>query len=63
MLEGKHNNNNQLITDLSEYYDLNGITVNGELFKLYDNDVKYTYTIKKKITRVDYFELILYLKN
>ena len=47
LLEGKHNNNNQLITDLSEYYDLNGITVNGKLFKLYD-DVKYTYTIKKK---------------
>ena len=40
-----------MITDLSEYYDLNGITVNGKLFKLYDDDVKYTYTIKKKNTR------------
>ena len=47
LLHGKHNNNNQLRTDLSEYYDLNGITVNGKLFKLYDDDVKYTYTIKK----------------
>ena len=47
-LHGHHNNNNSLITNLSKYYDLNGITVNGNLFKLYDDDVKYTYTIKKK---------------
>ena len=32
-LHGHHNNNNSLITDLSKYYDLNGITVNGNLFK------------------------------
>jgi len=46
-LDSHHNNNNELKTDLSKYYDLNGITVNGESFKLYD-DVDYTYTIEKK---------------
>ena len=45
-LSGDHNNNNELKTDLSKYYDLNGITVNGHLFKLYD-DINYTYTITK----------------
>lgn len=42
-----HNNNIELRTDLSKYYHLNGITVNGNLFKLYDDDVNYTYTVKK----------------
>ena len=38
-LNGKHNNNNTRKTDLSEYYNLDGITINGELFRLYnDND-------------------------
>lgn len=37
-LTGNHNNNNTLKTDLSEYYNLDGITVNDELFRLYDDD-------------------------
>lgn len=36
-LSGKHNNNKELKTNLSKYYDLNNITVNGEQFKLYDD--------------------------
>ena len=48
LLTGNHNNKKQLTTDLSKYYDLNNITINGKLFKLYDDDVKYTYTVGKK---------------
>ena len=47
ILTSNHNNNNELKSDLSKYYDLNNITVDGNLFKLYD-DVNYSYTIKKK---------------
>ena len=47
-LTGNHNNNNELKSDLSKYYDLDNITIDGNLFKLYDDDVKYSYTIKKK---------------
>ena len=39
-LTGKHNNNNTLKTDLSKYYDLDRITINGELFRLYNDDFK-----------------------
>jgi hypothetical protein len=38
-LTGKHNNNKTLKTDLSKYYDLDGITINGEKFRLYDYDI------------------------
>jgi hypothetical protein len=38
-LHGIHNNNNALETDLSKYFDLDRITINGKKFKLYnDND-------------------------
>lgn len=37
-LDGIHNNNNVLETDLSEYFDLEGITINGEQFRLYNDD-------------------------
>ena len=43
----KHNNND-LISDLSEYYDLNNIKVNGEIFKLYDDNINIIYTIDVK---------------
>ena len=39
-LDGIHNNNNTLKTDLSEYFDLDGITINDELFRLYNDDFK-----------------------
>lgn len=38
ILAGHHNNNNTLKTDLSEYFDLDEITVNGEQFRLYNDD-------------------------
>ena len=43
-LIGKHNNGRQLQSDLSEYYDLDNIKVNGKHFDLYDdiNNIKYT---------------------
>jgi len=47
-LSGNHNNNNTLKTDLSKYFDLDGITVNGEPFKLYNDIDNIDYTIKKK---------------
>jgi len=47
ILYGLHNNNTTLKTDLSMYYDLNSITVDGKLFKLYD-DFDYMYTIKNE---------------
>lgn len=37
---GQHNNNNTLKTDLSEYFDLDGITINGKQFRLYNDDFK-----------------------
>ena len=46
-LHGKHNDNNELTSDLSEYYDLDGITVDGKPFKLHDDD-NYSYTINKR---------------
>lgn len=49
ILTGKHNNNITLKTDLSKYYDLDRITINGEQFKLYNNDINnYKNTIKYK---------------
>jgi len=63
ILHGKHNNNNELSVDLSKYYDLNGITVNGNLFKLYDDDVKYTYTIKKKSYKYGLIDMDPRFKN
>ena len=48
-LTKNHNNNIQIETDMSKYYDLNSITVNGEKFKLYDNtDYTYNSSIKYK---------------
>ena len=47
ILSGSHNNNMTLKTDLSMYYDLDSITVDGNLFKLYD-DFDCEYTIEKK---------------
>ena len=49
---GSHNNNNEMITDLSGYYDLDAITVDGNSFRIYD-DNNYTYTIERK-TYVDH---------
>jgi hypothetical protein len=46
ILTGNHNNNNELQSDLSKYYDLNNILVNNELFILYDSIIDYT--IQKK---------------
>lgn len=44
-LIGKHNNNKTLISDLSEYYDLDNIYIDGNHFKLYNDskDIKYTF--------------------
>ena len=47
ILSKHHNNDNEIITDLSEYYDLDNIKVNGKSFKLYD-DSHHSYTIQKK---------------
>jgi len=38
-LTGKHNNNKTLKTDLSNYFDLDGITIDDQQFKLYDDDL------------------------
>ena len=44
----KHNNNKGIQgTDLSKYYNLDNITFNGKLFKLYDDNNDIEYTIKK----------------
>lgn len=56
-LTGRHNNNNTLKTDLSEYFDLDGITINGELFRLYNDDFKketINYKAKHSLVRLDH---------
>jgi len=55
-LSGKHNNDKLLKTDLSEYYDLNGITINGKKFRLYNDDFKKdttNYKAKNSLVRLD----------
>ena len=47
-LERQHNNNKELKGDFSKYFDLDGITVNGKSFKLYDDNDTYTYTHNHK---------------
>lgn len=47
-LIGSHNNNKELNSDLSKYYDLNNITVNDKPFRLYDDNDNIEYTMKKK---------------
>ena len=47
-LTGKHNNNHNLCTDLSEYYDLNNILVDNKPYILYDKEYFDEFTIKKK---------------
>jgi len=43
-----HNNGKSLKSDLSEYYDIDNITINGTLFPLYNDDISIDYTIGKK---------------
>ena len=55
-LTGKHNNNNTLKTDSSKYYDLDRITINGELFRLFNDDFKKEtiyYKAKHHLVRLD----------
>lgn len=47
-LTGNHNKGKTLRCDLSKYYDLNSITVDGMKFKMYDDNPENEYTIKKK---------------
>mgnify|MGYP006098654431 CR=1 FL=1 len=44
----QHNNGTKLKTDLSEYYDLNSITVNGKPYTLYDDQLNIPWTVTKK---------------
>lgn len=39
-LNGKHNNNKEIKTDLTKYYNFDNIYVDGKKFKFYDNDLK-----------------------
>lgn len=44
----KHNNGKMLTTDLSTYYDLDGITVNGCRYELYDDPGGVPWTVNRK---------------
>lgn len=48
-LTGYHNHGHKLETDLSEYFDLENITVDGNPFKLYDDSDNIDYTVGRKI--------------
>ena len=52
-LHGKHNNNKIIISDLSKYFNLNKITINGEKFKLYNDIKNMKYTIDDKYKNED----------
>lgn len=47
ILSSNHNNGREIVSDLSEYYDLKNIKINGEKFKLY-NDAPNIKTFKKR---------------
>jgi len=48
-LTGKHNNNNDIRSDLSKYYDLSNILVDSKPYILYDKEYFNGFTIGKKI--------------
>ena len=48
-LTGIHNNGRHVLNDLSKYYDIDNIFINGEPFPLYEKILKTDFTIKKKI--------------
>ena len=56
-LHGKHNNNKFITCDLSKYFDLDNITVNGEQFILYNDDdnIDYNIKFKKGVNTCGYF--------
>ena len=47
-LTGMHNNNNKIYSDLSEYYDLNNISLYNKPYMLYDKEYFNGFTIEKK---------------
>lgn len=50
-LTGSHNNGNEIISDLSVYYDLDNITVNNEIFQVYDKSEK-DFTVIKLVSEL-----------
>ena len=55
-MAAKHNNGRETTSDLSEYYDLENIKINGEKFKLYNDSPNIEYTFKKHLGNNLFFQ-------